>query len=212
MTANGLEKLAAQLRQARIDRGLSQRALAGRVGIPQGHLSRIENGAVDLQASSLIQLARALDLEMTLIPRRALPAVAALNGRGVREESTDNHRNRIRLNSLGAQIAELARKFPQLAILKRMQQLILELRELSLELPPIHSRHFTTVLEDIGDTVHALKIQPAAKPADRSAIERIKELESELQGMRSVIEQLTARQSMTPTPAYALDNDENSDG
>jgi HTH-type transcriptional regulator/antitoxin HipB len=80
-TQNQLEVLSGQLKRAREGKGLSQRALAERVGIPQGHLSRIENGTVDLQSSTLIQLARALDLELTLIPTRALPAVEALTTR-----------------------------------------------------------------------------------------------------------------------------------
>jgi transcriptional regulator with XRE-family HTH domain len=66
------------LKSARERRGLSQRALAAKIGVPQSHLSKIESGGVDLQTSSLIQLARALDLEMVLVPRRLLPAIAAL--------------------------------------------------------------------------------------------------------------------------------------
>jgi HTH-type transcriptional regulator / antitoxin HipB len=81
MTQHQLEVLARQLKRAREGKGLSQRTLADRVGIPQGHLSRIENGTVDLQTSTLFQIARALDLELTLIPRQALQAVEALTTR-----------------------------------------------------------------------------------------------------------------------------------
>jgi transcriptional regulator with XRE-family HTH domain len=66
------------LRQARRERGLSQHELSARVGIPQSHISKIESGAVDIQLSSLVQLARALDLEVKLIPRKALPAVEGI--------------------------------------------------------------------------------------------------------------------------------------
>ena len=38
----------------------------------------IETGGVDLRASTLVQLARALDLELVLAPRRVLPAVQSL--------------------------------------------------------------------------------------------------------------------------------------
>ena len=44
--------------------------LAAKVGWPQSPLSRIERGHVDLQLSSLIQLARALGLEPVLVPDR----------------------------------------------------------------------------------------------------------------------------------------------
>ncbi len=66
------------LRQARAAKGMTQRALGDRVGLPQSHVSKIEQGIVDLQLSSLSEIARALDLELKLVPRRALPAVEGL--------------------------------------------------------------------------------------------------------------------------------------
>ncbi len=71
------------LRSARQSKRLSQRALSEKVGVPQSHISKIENGGVDLQTSSLIELARALDLEVQLVPRRLLPAVQALEREAV---------------------------------------------------------------------------------------------------------------------------------
>ena len=66
------------LSAARRDKGFSQRELSARSGVPQGHISKIENGDVDLRVSSLIALARALDLELELVPRKAIPAVKAI--------------------------------------------------------------------------------------------------------------------------------------
>ncbi|SDG97374.1 helix-turn-helix domain-containing protein [Pelagibacterium luteolum] len=63
------------LKEARARKGLSQRALGELTGLPQSHISKIESGAVDLQLSSLVQLARVLDLEVRLVPRKAVPAV-----------------------------------------------------------------------------------------------------------------------------------------
>jgi transcriptional regulator with XRE-family HTH domain len=59
--------IARALRAAREAKGLSQRELGRKAGVPQGHISRIESGAVDLRVSSLIELARVLDLELALI-------------------------------------------------------------------------------------------------------------------------------------------------
>lgn len=59
------------LQKARIHKKLSQSALAKTIGIQQGHLSKIEQGVVDLQLSSFIEMARALDLEVMLIPRQS---------------------------------------------------------------------------------------------------------------------------------------------
>jgi HTH-type transcriptional regulator/antitoxin HipB len=66
------------IKAAREARGLSQRALGARIGVPQSHISKIESGSVDIQLSSLIQLARALDLEVQLVPRKSLSAVASV--------------------------------------------------------------------------------------------------------------------------------------
>lgn len=67
-----------ELQQVRKKSKLSQKELGIRVGLPQSHISKIEQGKVDLQLSSLIQLARVLDLEIMLIPRTLLVTVRAL--------------------------------------------------------------------------------------------------------------------------------------
>ncbi len=72
------EYIASTLRFAREARGLSQRELSVTSGVPQGHISKIENNAVDLRVSSLIALARVLDLEPMLIPRKSVPAVQSI--------------------------------------------------------------------------------------------------------------------------------------
>jgi transcriptional regulator with XRE-family HTH domain len=71
--------LAEQLKAARTAKGLSQRALGQKVGVPQSHISKIESGQVDIKTSSLIELSRALGLEPMLVPRRLMPAVEALS-------------------------------------------------------------------------------------------------------------------------------------
>jgi HTH-type transcriptional regulator / antitoxin HipB len=73
-----LKPLATVLKDARQRKHLSQRELGARVGLPQSHISKIENAAVDLQASNLIEIARALDLELILLPRQLIPAARAL--------------------------------------------------------------------------------------------------------------------------------------
>jgi DNA-binding Xre family transcriptional regulator len=70
--------LVAALKAARARKGLSQRALSARAGMPQSHLSKIESGAVDIRLSSFVQLARLLDLEPMLVPRARVPAVDAI--------------------------------------------------------------------------------------------------------------------------------------
>lgn len=76
--SHSIQPLIEALRMARERKPLSQRALAATLGIPQGRLSRIEGGATDLRASSLMELARALDMEVMLVPRQLVPAVKSM--------------------------------------------------------------------------------------------------------------------------------------
>lgn len=73
----GLEPLTEAIRQARLAKGWSQRDLSARAHLTQAQISRIENGAVDMQVSTLVELARSLDLDLQLVPRSAITAVEA---------------------------------------------------------------------------------------------------------------------------------------
>jgi transcriptional regulator with XRE-family HTH domain len=78
MSTRNLEQFANLLRSTRKGKRLSQAELAEKVGLTQAHISRIEQGEVDLKLSSLIELARALDLELEFVPRGAIPALQEL--------------------------------------------------------------------------------------------------------------------------------------
>ncbi len=73
-----LEAFGGVLRQAREAKGWSQRELAARSGVTQANISKIETGQVDPQFSTLVELARFLDIEMILAPRQATTAIAAI--------------------------------------------------------------------------------------------------------------------------------------
>ena len=64
------ETLITELRKARKKKGMTQSELAHLVGLPQSHISDIEQGKIDLRLSTFIQIARILDHEVILIPRQ----------------------------------------------------------------------------------------------------------------------------------------------
>jgi HTH-type transcriptional regulator/antitoxin HipB len=64
-----MNDLIQSLQNARKNKGLTQRQLAQAVGLPQGHISRIENGKTDVRLSTLIEMVRVLDHELLLIPQ-----------------------------------------------------------------------------------------------------------------------------------------------
>ncbi len=75
---HSIAHLGAELKTARQRKKLSQRALSAKTKVPQGHLSKIERGETDLQTSSLIEISRALELELMLVPRYLIPTFKAL--------------------------------------------------------------------------------------------------------------------------------------
>jgi len=79
-----MDTLSKELRDARKKKQLTQKELAQRLGIPQGHISSIEQGKIDIRTSTLIQMARVLDYEVMLIPRALIPLI-----KGIIEEKPD---------------------------------------------------------------------------------------------------------------------------
>ena len=78
-------------RDSRLKQGLTQQGLAKRTGLPQGYISRIEAGDVDLKLSTFVALARALELEVMLVHRRTVTVVQGLiaaQGSGAQSPST----------------------------------------------------------------------------------------------------------------------------
>ncbi|TPW28236.1 helix-turn-helix transcriptional regulator [Martelella alba] len=67
-----------RLRQARLAAGLTQEELATRAGISRPRYRDIETGIAAARATTLINLARALGLEVMLVPQAVVPAVEAL--------------------------------------------------------------------------------------------------------------------------------------
>ena len=76
---NGLPAdLRSKIKQARAERGWSQRQLGAAVGLPQPHISGIESGEIVPRFDTLLDLVRVLDLDLLLVPRSLVPAVQSL--------------------------------------------------------------------------------------------------------------------------------------
>jgi transcriptional regulator with XRE-family HTH domain len=68
-----------QLRQSREVKGLTQSDMGERIGQPQSAVSRIERGG-DIRVSTLLEMARVLEMEPVLVPKHLIAAVHALLG------------------------------------------------------------------------------------------------------------------------------------
>jgi len=66
------------LKKRRLQKGLSQKELGKKLHIPQSHLSKIESGLVDLQTSTLVEMARLLEMEVMIVDRTEVSLIKAL--------------------------------------------------------------------------------------------------------------------------------------
>ncbi len=77
-----------ELKAMRIKRGLSQFALGKLIGLPQMHISGIETGKIVPRFDTLLDLVRALDYDLMLVPYSLVPVVQSLT----RDQNHDMHR------------------------------------------------------------------------------------------------------------------------
>ena len=68
------------LADARKRADVSQDELGRQLGLAQSYISAIESGKRDLRLSSFVELARAVGLEVMVIPASMVPTVRALTG------------------------------------------------------------------------------------------------------------------------------------
>ncbi|RJT27835.1 XRE family transcriptional regulator [Mesorhizobium waimense] len=180
------------LRGAREYSGLSQRDLSARIGVPQSHISKIESGATDLRLSSLVEFARALDYELVLVPRKALPAVEAIVSSASATLSVEARQRSQVFHRAQAALARLSRDDPEAAEIRRLDQTLRELANFQL------GKNDLEALRAIADRLMKLPAGPAALPI----IERVSR---QLRGLRNRIAHALPQ---APRPAYELDEDD----
>lgn len=73
-----LHEIGGMIRQARLKAALTQEQVAERAGISRPRYREIEKGTAAARATTLTNVARALGLEMILVPQAMLPAIHSL--------------------------------------------------------------------------------------------------------------------------------------
>lgn len=193
------EHVTSTLRAARAARGLSQRELSVNSAVPQGHISRIENGSVDLRLSNLVALARALDLELMLVPRQAVPAVRSVArsaAAGTAGQGKAGRRGRRALARVQEALGSLP---PRLQARNDLGQLRRHVRELSRFAPALLD---IEVIRDVNQALDALVRGEGDPAAIQRPLARLQELRDALAHNR------IARDETEPArPAYSLEDD-----
>lgn len=72
------DDLRQQLKAERRKRGWTQAELGRQIGLPQMHISGIENGKIVPRYDTLLDLVRVLGQDLVLLPRELVPVVHAL--------------------------------------------------------------------------------------------------------------------------------------
>ena len=200
-----LHTLITALTAARHRSGLSQRALADKVGLAQSHISKIERGAVDPQISSLIEIARVLGLELSLVPTQLVPALGALI-----RETFPNPRELP--SSLDREVTRLARRarvlmkhLPDLKVLPIIALTADELRVARLDEAAYAEAHSSIVAAHaILDRLRDLSQGQPTTEAVSHAAEPLEPIRQTLQRIRNSWTHRDTRSSQSP--AYRLDD------
>ena len=192
------------LASARHRAGLSQRALADKVGLAQSHISKIERGAVDPQTTSLIEIARVLGLELSLVPTPLMPALQALIRESIPNPhslaSTLDHE----LNRLARRARALTKYFPNLKVLPSIALAADELRLARLD-EALYAEARSSIAAAQITLSHLRNLsrgQPTSE-AVRNAAEPLKVINEHLRKIRNA---WTHRNTSShQSPAYRLD-------
>jgi transcriptional regulator with XRE-family HTH domain len=190
------QEIADRLREAREAKQLSQRELSRLAGVPQAQISRIESNSVDLRLSSLVAIASALDLEIALVPRKAVPAIKSIT-----RQTTDR----------------TVTQPP--AINKEMQRLQKAVRALQIEAPTLPDldelRKTTAALQRLQiDTRFLGNLRSLRQMIDHARLTEhwkgILDATSSMRALRNQIAQFepTSEQRSANRPAYSLDEED----
>lgn len=192
------EPITQALKNAREARGLSQRDLSVKTGVPQSHISKIENDAVDLRVSSLAVLAHVLGMQLMLVPRKNVSAVNAIVRGGttaaVSREARRASKELMRLRNSIARLLQTYPTMPELAQLNRQANALTHFRVPESGLG---------VLRSVRNMLKKFEDPPARMDLLDSALELMRRLRNELaHGMQGPDEDRAVR------PAYGLDEDD----
>ena len=228
-----IQQIVSDLKSARKEKQLTQRELSEKVKLPQSQISKIESGVVDLRLSSLVELSRALDLELMLVPRKLLPAVQSMTRKTTHsklESSKSTRESIVALRKLSKTAKDLGNKQPDLKSIWAVQNAANQLRnyklpkeflvqinesnrklkEISEQMDKLRKLTLMSSKAELKNTMSYLE-QPKI---DVETQRKIKEISDNLANIRnSLAHQVSMPSSVieTSAPAYSLDRGDDDD-
>ena len=184
------------LRKARVDRGLSQRKLSLKSGVPQAQISKFENGAVDLRLSSLVALFRALGLELELVPKKAVPAVQSIVRSTTLRATIDPEQIASAQFALDHVLQKLAKRDQRSMEFERLQEHANFFKEVRIPTDQINSfKRWAKYLKRLQRT-------PMNSEKVTKLMKRTEELRSQLEHLEAL-----PNQRRRPRPVYSLEEE-----
>ena len=202
-TAEKLMPIITALTTARHRAGLSQRALADKVGLAQSHISKIERGAVDPQTTSLVEIARVLGLELSLVPTPLMPALRALIRESIPTQSLASSLDQ-ELTRLARRARALMRYLPNLKVLPGIALAADELRIARLDEASYAEARSSIAAAHL--TLSLLRNLSRGQPTSEAARNAAEPLEAVHQNLRRIRNAWAHRDTASPqSRAYRLD-------
>jgi transcriptional regulator with XRE-family HTH domain len=190
------QEIADRLRETREAKQLSQRELSRLAGVPQAQISRIESNSVDLRLSSLVAIASALNLEIALVPRKAVPAVKSIT-----RQTTD--RTVVQPPAIGKEMQQLKKAIRALQIEAPTLPELDELRKVTASLQRIQiDARFLNHLRSLRQKIDHAKLTEHRKGI-LDATNSMKALRNQIAHFEPTSEQRSANR-----PAYSLDEED----
>ncbi len=190
------EPILDQLRSARQDAGVSQRELSRRTGITQSHISQTESGRSEAGLSTVIQMARALDLELMLVPKKLVPAVEGIIGRNTPD-------SQLSVADGGAALKEIDRGLRATRKLELIYGASAELEAITGTLREMRRLRLTrgeaAALTNLIQTMIRFQASPQAQP-------ELRRISQTLRQLRNAIVHTPAAEA--PRPAYGVEDDD----
>lgn len=196
----GIKDVASTVREARGRKCLTQQELGQRVGLPQSHISKIEKGDVDVKLSSLTEIARALDLEVKLVPREALRAVEGAVR--VHAPTVETRRAVASLDEQARLAQRIKARFPDLPEAEAFQNAIRSIRSL-----PLDHAHWQALNEALKSTAQVKKFLDS-QGGTAALAKSLNAATTTLRHFRNIQAQAPNAQGPGQLPAYRLEDDD----
>lgn len=190
------QEIAHRLREAREAKQLSQRELSRLAGVPQAQISRIESNSVDLRLSSLVAIASALELEIVLVPRKAIPAIKSITRQTA-------ERTVIQPPSIGKEMQQLQKAIRALQINVPTLPQLDELRKAAASIQRLRiDKRFVKQLRVVRNTIEHAQMTNHWKDLSDAA-DNMKALRNQIAQFEPTTEKRGANR-----PAYSLDEED----